>query len=87
VVAKRANPRDAQLRERDTFTIRYGRQALHELEVMSDILEARWLCQQRSKRGTGRDVKQDSYVILETAESTSEIAFFEVLPALDLASE
>jgi hypothetical protein len=39
------------------------------------------------KRAGNGDVKQDSYIILETAESASEIAFFEVLPALDLASE
>ncbi len=40
VVAESANPRDAQLRDRDAFPIRYGRQTVHELEVMSDILGA-----------------------------------------------
>jgi hypothetical protein len=38
VVAKSANPSDAQLSDRDAFTIRYGRQSFHELEVVIDIL-------------------------------------------------
>jgi hypothetical protein len=40
MVAERANPRDAQLGERDAFTIRYGRQAIYEPEFTSDTLGA-----------------------------------------------
>jgi len=66
--------------------------------AMADKLSTSWrLCPifwrpggyvSREASGAGNgDVKQDAYIILETAESASEIAFFEVLPALDLASE
>jgi len=40
MLAERTNPRDAQLGERDTFTICYGRQAIYEPEFTSDTLEA-----------------------------------------------
>jgi hypothetical protein len=39
VVAKSANPNNTQLRDRDAFTIRYGRQGFDQLEVMVEILE------------------------------------------------
>ena len=38
VIAKSANPSDAQLRDRDAFTIRYGRQRFHQLKVLIEIL-------------------------------------------------
>jgi hypothetical protein len=43
VVAKSTNPSNAQLRDRDAFTIRYGRQRFHNLEVMTDILRSKKL--------------------------------------------
>jgi len=51
VVAERADPRDAQLRDRDALSVRYGRQTLHELEVMSDVLEATGYVSRASKLG------------------------------------
>jgi len=39
MVTKRANPRNAQLGDRDALTTRYGRQRVDELEIMPDILE------------------------------------------------
>jgi hypothetical protein len=84
VVAESANPRDAQLRKRDAFPIRYGRQAIHELEVMSDILGASGMSEGEKR---SRGAKDDSYFILETTEPAPEIAFFEILTALDLTSE
>ena len=41
IVAERANPRNAQLGDRDAFTFRYGRQGVHELEIMPDVLRPR----------------------------------------------
>jgi hypothetical protein len=46
-VTERTHPRDAQLRDRDALTVCYGRQAVHELKVMSDVL------------GSGSDVSRD----------------------------
>ena len=40
IVAKRAHPRNAELGNRDTFTIRYGGQSVHELEIMINVLWA-----------------------------------------------
>ena len=41
VVAKRTNPCETQLGDRDALAACYGRQVVHELEVMSDVLETR----------------------------------------------
>jgi hypothetical protein len=84
VIAERADPRDAQLRDRDAFPIRYGRQTVHKLEVMSDILVASGYVRGGKRSG---DVKDDSYFILETTEPAPEVAFFEILKALELTGE
>ena len=84
MVAESPNPRDAQLRDRDAFPIRYGRQTVHELEIMSDILGASGYVSGGERSG---DVKDDSYFILETTEPAPEVAFFEILKALELTGE
>jgi len=38
MITKCANPGNAQLGDSDSFTVRYGRQSVYELEVLSDIL-------------------------------------------------
>lgn len=48
VVAERAHPCDTKLGERDFLTVRYGRQAVHELEVMSEVLCNQRVRQQRN---------------------------------------
>ena len=40
MVAKSADPSNTQLRDRDAFTIRYGRQRFDQLEVMVEILRS-----------------------------------------------
>ena len=54
IVAKRTYPCDAQLGDRDAFTIRYGRQCIHELEVMSDVLGAHvWVQHEKQQSPNG----------------------------------
>jgi len=38
VAAESANPSNTQLGDRDAFTIRYIRQAFHELEIVTNTL-------------------------------------------------
>lgn len=88
MVAERAHPCDTELGERDVLTVRYGRQTVHELEVMSDVL-----CDKRIRQrqhGNARLACGDggrSHLVLETAERAPEIAFLKVVTALDLARE
>jgi hypothetical protein len=89
VVAEGAHPCDTKLGERDLLSVRYARQAVHELEVVSDVL-----CDQRDmdvSRGIqgwrARRDGQHSHLILETAEPAPVIAFLEVQTVLDLTRE
>ena len=89
MVAEGAHPCDTKLGERDLLSVRYARQAVHELEVVSDVL-----CDQRDmdvSRGIqgwrARRDGQHSHLILETAEPAPVIAFLEVQTVLDLTRE
>ena len=83
MVTKRANPRNAQLSDRDALTTRYGRKSVDELEVMSDILEP---VVTSGRRSGAQDVRSTD-IILETAERAPEIAFFKVHAALEMTGE
>ena len=83
MVTKRANPRNAQLGDRDALTTRYGRQRVDELEIMPDILEP----VATSGRNSGAQDVKSTDIILETAERAPEIAFFKVHSALEMAGE
>ena len=41
VVAETANPNNIKLRDRDTFTIRHGRQRFDQLEIIIEVLRSR----------------------------------------------
>jgi len=64
MVTKRGNPRNAQLGDRDALTIRYGRQSVDELEILSYILEP---AATPGMNSGAQDVKSTD-IILETAE-------------------
>jgi hypothetical protein len=71
VVAKRPDPRDAQLSEADALTVRHGRHSIHESQIMFDILMA------ASGKGI-QNAERETYIILEAAELAPVIAFFQV---------
>jgi len=83
MVTKRGNPRNAQLGDRDALTIRYGRQSIDELEILSYILEP----VATSGRNSGAQDVKTTHIILETAERAPEIAFFKAQSALEMTGE
>lgn len=84
MVAEHANPCDTQLSDRDALAVCNGRQVVHDLEVMSDVLGTRSYVS-RWAGWVANGV--EAYVIMETAETAPEIALSKVIAAFDMTGE